>query len=529
MGYNKLVDMLGGNEDKEVILLNSITAAQQEELEEQLEKENVTSEISVNIDQVREVSKLDLNFLAGLAMPLIFQYPFSVVLITVWALLLQYLKIDGKDTRLALGIPRGFAKTTIVKLFILYCILFTKKKFILIIGSTESNAENILSDVMEMLVEDNILSSFGDWRFSKEKETLSLKKFWFNGRPITLYAIGAGTAIRGANVKNERPDVMIFEDIQTKECSESQVQSDALERWMIATAMKAKSPKGCMFIFVGNMYPGPHSILKKLKSNPNWIKFISGAILADGTSLWPDHRSVESLLDELDNDIAMGHPEIFFSEVLNDTEAAVNTKVNFSLFKEWSWFPEELPQGKFIIIDPSGDTAKSDVTAIGYVEVYDEKPGFRTLISEKLSPGNTIRKALLLALRTRTRVIAVESTAYQASLLYWFERIAEQLELTGFQFVPINTSGISKNSRIAIGIKALEASEIVLHPDVASAVKNQIANWNPLKKNNIDDILDLVAYIPKVLEKYPHAIISHEFDLIADSSQNGVLEDNHSF
>jgi len=35
---------------------------------------------------------------------------------------------------------------------------------------------------------------------------------------------------------------MIFEDIQTRECADSKVESDKLERWMIGTAMKAKSP-----------------------------------------------------------------------------------------------------------------------------------------------------------------------------------------------------------------------------------------------------------------------------------------------
>ena len=64
--------------------------------------------------------------------------------------------------------------------------------------------------------------------------------------------------------------------------------------------MKAKSPEGCMFLFVANMYPTKTSILRKLKSNPTWVKFIAGGILADGTSLWEDLQPIQQLLSEFE-------------------------------------------------------------------------------------------------------------------------------------------------------------------------------------------------------------------------------------
>jgi hypothetical protein len=78
---------------------------------------------------------------------------------------------------------------------------------------------------------------------------------------------------------------MIFDDIQSREGSESEIVSTNLEKWMVATAMKAKSPEGCLYLFIANMYPTKGSLLRKLKRNPNWIKFIAGGILSDGSSL----------------------------------------------------------------------------------------------------------------------------------------------------------------------------------------------------------------------------------------------------
>jgi hypothetical protein len=505
-------------------------------LKRQIDEENspdtsieVLQEASYNREEVINAARSNLNMLAGLAMPTIFRYWFPPVLLAAWSLLVQSVDKLHDFTRIALGIPRGHGKTTLIKLFIVYCILFTNRKFILVISSTATLAENIVADVVDMLNESNLIRLFGDWKLGAEVQRQDLKKFGFRGRNIILAAIGAEGSLRGLNLKNERPDVMIFDDIQTKECAESIVQSDSLKRWMIGTAMKAKSPHGCLYIFCGNMYPEPASILKQLKSNPTWIKFISGAILADGSALWPELHPIQNLVAELDADIQMGHPEIFFSEVLNDTEAGINTKVDLSLLKEWKWGDHELAQGKFIIIDPASGKQGGDSVAIGYFEVYDATPGLREVIEERLSPGNTIRRALLMALRHGVKVIAVESTSYQATLLYWFDFIATQLGLTGFQFVEVYTGSVSKNGRISTMLKGLQAGETVLHPSIRSLVSMQISQWNPLKRDNVDGILDLLTYAPKVIELYGYMIATDSNVEMQESQVEDLAEDNHAF
>lgn len=490
--------------------------------------DNTPVDANYNRDQIEEACRNSLNFLAALAMPTVFRFDFPPLLLTAWDLL-----IDGAHAikklfpQLALGIPRGHAKTTLIKLFILYCILFTKKKFILVICSTADNAENVIADVAAMLDELNIIAVFGDWRQYREVNRQNLKKFTFRGRDLILGAIGSEGSIRGLNINNARPDVMIFEDVQTKECSESEQQSASLERWMIGTAMKAKSPYGCSFVFVGNMYPGPNSILKKLKNNPQWIKFVQGAILIDGTALWPELHSLEDLIAELNNDIAMGHPEIFFSEVMNDTEAGVNNNVDFTQIKTWPWGPLEKPQGKFIVIDPANNKQGGDTVNIGYYEVYDEIPGLRELVEDRLSPGNTIRRALLMAITNGCRVIAVESTAYQFSLLYWFGVICEQLGIEGIQVVDVYTGIQSKNFRINTMLKSLTSGDIVVHDSIKSRLANQIANWNPMKRDNVDGILDILTYADKVLELYRNEIyVDYSSDTMEANAAR--VQDNNS-
>lgn len=472
--------------------------------------ENI-QEAAFKSNEVQELAKSNLDFLAALIMPMIFQFKFPPVLKAVWQWLLgETFKIRAFP-QLALGLPRGFAKTTLIKVYIIYCILFTQKRFILIISATATLAENILSDVADMLDEPNAKKVFGDWRLGMEKDTAAIKKFGFRNRNITLAALGAGTSLRGLNIKNERPDVMIFEDIQTREQAESQIQSENLEKWMVGTAMKAKSPMGCIFIFVANMYPTKWSLLRKLKGNPTWIKFIAGGILADGTSLWEELHPIAQLEKEFQNDLAMGRPEIFYSEVLNDENASSNNLIDLSLLPPLPYQEDDRPPpaGNFIIIDPSGMKSNSDMTAIGYFEVHEAKPVLRKLINERLSPGDTIRAAIKLGLEHNCRLIAIESVAYQASLNYWFRFICEQQGIIGFEAVEIYPGGWSKNARILTMLKSYAAGEFYVDYECKAQVHLQISQFNPLKTDNTDDILDLLWYAPKVLEMYGEYVISN--------------------
>lgn len=467
-----------------------------------------TQEITASTEDIHNAARDSLDFLAGLVMPTVYQYAFPPVFISVWQWLTTYIHKHRDFSQLALGLPRGFGKTMVIKLYIIYCVLFTSKQFILVLCETTAKAKNIIADVADALDEANIKAVFGDWRIGMETDTQELKKFGFRGRNIILMGAGVESGIRGITIKNARPDVMIFDDIQSRSCAESQVQSDSLEREMYGTAMKAKSPHGCLYIFIANMYPTKWSLLRRLKSNPNWIKFIVGGILADGTSLWEELQPIEQLKREFQNDLLSGRPEIFYAEVLNDENASANNLIDLSVLPPLPFSEGDIPAGNFVIIDPSNNKATSDDVAVGYGEVFDGYPVLQEVISGKLSPGDTIREALRFCLTHNCRLVAIESVAYQASLCYWFEFITNQMGIIGIEAVEIYPGGTSKNSRILKALKSYAAGELFVGPKAKPLVHNEIAQFNPLKTDNTDNILDLVQYMPKVLEHYGEFIVN---------------------
>jgi hypothetical protein len=125
-----------------------------------------------------------------------------------------------------------------------------------------------------------------------------------------------------------------------------------------------------------------------------------------------------------------------------------------------------------------------------------------------MSPGDTITNALKLAFKWNCHLLVVESNAYQFSLLYWFTFICQQRGIEGIAIRDIYSGSVNKASRILAMFKQLvspgdKPPEIGLHPNVRALVFTQIMQYNPLRRDNVDGILDLLTYAPRVIELYP--------------------------
>lgn len=498
-------------------------------ISEEIPRVDGPQEPSFNREEARNLAKESLDFLAALGMPETSIYKWPPIFQAAWQLLKEKVELQRDFTKIALGIPRGFAKTTFVKIFILFCILFTNRRFILIVSAGSGHAENIVSDVSDMLDEPNIQKIFGDWRINMKRDTQAVKLFNFLGRPIILAGLGEGGNLRGLNLKNSRPDVIIFEDFQSRDNAESDVLSDALLKHMLGTIMKMKSPTGCLYLFVANMYPTTGSILKKLKHSTQWISFIVGGLLADLTSVWEELQPAKQLLEELQNDTELGHPEIFYAEVLNDEDALVKAGIDINNIPICPLNLDDPPDGAAIIIDPATGKTGGDKVGIGLMYVYDNVPVAVRCIHDKLTPLQTIQEAIKLAQANNTRLIVCEANAYQETLLFWFNHVCFELGIEGFEFVPIFSGTGQKNSRITNSLKSLMAMEWWLGPDFRVPYIFQVRNWNPMKTNNIDELLDIAAYMPKVLEMYAGLMMTYQSVSYTRANEAKVIQNNCAF
>jgi len=474
------------------------------------------SAVSVSRESSIDAARSDANFFAALCLPSIFRFLFPPIFLGLWQWLTANLYLESGFQRLAIGLPRGFGKTIFLKLIVVYTILFTDRKFILVVCNTEQLAENFIADVIDVLDSANIRALFGNWRMAVEKETLHLKKFHFRGRPVILAAIGAGSSPRGLNIKYVRPDFIIMDDMQSKEQAESAIESARTFSWMVGTLLKTNDPVRCLYVFVGNMYPYPGSILKKLKHASTWLSFITAAILEDGESIWPELKPVPVLLAELKNDTELGHPEQFYAEVMNDENAGSKHGLDLTQIRPAPDYllDEQAPAG-CVIIDPSVGKKKSDDVIVAAV-LFHDKPMVREFAIKdghrKFDPKETIKQAFILCFKYSIRTIFVESVAYQATLGFWINYFAKELGIDGLNIIELYPKAGSKNSRIYGVLKTMakenpDNAEILVHKDVRNEFVDQGIAWNPLKTDNKDDMLDIPTYIPQILLEHSGALM----------------------
>ena len=104
-----------------------------------------TTEAAFQQQEVIELAGKSLDYLSALAAPDVHKYNYPPTLQAAWSWLLTYIHKHRDFSKLALGLPRGFAKTALMKLFILYVILYTDRRFILVIAANAKLAQNIVA------------------------------------------------------------------------------------------------------------------------------------------------------------------------------------------------------------------------------------------------------------------------------------------------------------------------------------------------------------------------------------------------
>lgn len=493
-----------------------------------LELDSHMASIHVSRQEQTQALRSNINWLAAMLLGEDFLFEFPAYYSVLFKTIAETSSKQRDFSKLALGLPRGFAKTTFIKLNIIWLILFSPKRFFLIVCASEALAQKFLADIRDFLDNPQLIILFGNWRDTATKVTQSDLEFSLMGRKIVVAALGAGSSVRGITRNNSRPDVIIMDDIQKKEDSASDKQSDDLLTWMLATLMKVKSPFGCLYLFLANMYPTPNSLLRKLKANPEWLSFVIGGLLEDGTSLWEDLHPATELRSQLREAISFGKPEIFLSEILNDTQSIAFMKFDSSrMLMRPQAVGSYSHEGNFIIIDPSGSKTTSDSAAMGYFEVINGKSYLCELETGRWTPKQQIEAALAMAVRNNCSLVCPEAIAYQASLLYWLRETAAHYGLTGISVEPL-TRNTSKNKAIRSTILRLQPSEkgepeLGVADKTKNLVLNQLYEFNPLITTNTDDILDVLAYEQQVRTKYDHLIVVPQFDLRAKSMYNETL------
>jgi len=504
---------------------------------EQAELSEPTNNEAYEVDSAIKKA-MGLNFLAALVIPRVMEFMFPPMFVYFWQQCQVHLAKERGFSKLALGIPRGHAKTTFLKLLIVFIILFTKRKFIMVLCATEDLAQKVVADVVSMLDSTNIRKMFGAWDTNIERGRTTEKIFTFRGRKIILVGIGQGGSVRGIQSDMARPDVMIFDDSQTKDCAMSATQATQYASWFRGDAMKAKSPKACFFLYVGNIYPKLEikaadsetpaiygCMLKNLKQSTEWESIIVGAILEDGTALWEDLQSIEQLLLEYKEDKFAGQEATFLAEVMNDDEAIDTNIFDETKVPDYPFMLDEVPQGKALIIDPSLGKKKSDNQMVGEMHAINGQAILRRLKVYQMSAPKLVEAVLDWCIHEGICAIVVENYGYQETLKQWFDYYLEQLGIESIQVLLVNKGRTAKVTHIRSMLKEVMGGRLWIHPEAKAPLYAEVRVWDPMKTDNADGGLDVASYCNDVLLNFPQEILTPLTMLLSVDSGSRELYD----
>jgi len=162
--------------------------------------------------------------------------------------------VEGRIREVAWIAFRESAKTSYAKLFIIWLICYQKRKYINVDSFDRENAERILFDIaFEMVNNARLRADFGVL-FSKERGIQDIKQNRINNfvteNGIRVEAHSTQESVRGRIHLNQRPDFLLFDDIETNKTKESEAYTKQV-RDHLTEAQAGMSPDG-FILYLGN-------------------------------------------------------------------------------------------------------------------------------------------------------------------------------------------------------------------------------------------------------------------------------------
>lgn len=487
-------------------------------------------QLQVRPQDARNRAMVDLNFFAGLVIPHVITFGFPAYYQALFRFITSAQTFEQFEyrVRIAIGLPRGFTKTTFLKILVCWLICHDKFSFLAIICSTEPRAVDFVADVHNMMQEENIRILYGDWTKGMIVDNKQEKQTRFHDRLVILISAGAGTSVRGMNKDNRRPDFLLCDDMQTKENDESETESLVLFNWFVGTLLKFVAPSSAsrvVIFYIGNMY-STTCILFKLKEHPQWLSLVTGCITEDGDSLWSELHPVEALMDDFFHDEQLGKADEWFAEMMNDPVAREDAMLSGPI--PMTRYPGPIsPEAAFVTIDPAGFKTGSDDNVICGHQVMNDKWHIAEMEGGKLDPKTVCRTAISMCMRLEGNLIGVEDVAYQSTLAFWMNEYLTEHHISGIQCIGLKVGTTAKERRIRAFFKEMYAGAYSFLRDMdRMKVSWQAGAYRSGKKNNKDDWLDAPA-LGLVVRNQHRALLGIRREQSAPSP--GVQDNNSAF
>lgn len=487
-----------------------------------------TQEVSTDAASLRELARVDARFFIDLFLHEHLDMDIPDFHVEIWRLL-----TDQEKERVLLAIPRDHAKTTLAKLVVVWYFIYTTHRFCVYLSNTSPIAKGACKDIMDFMESANFRNLFGTIQITKSSENEAHWEFDLtlpNGqvKSCILRGLGQGQQMRGVNRKNQRPDIAVVDDIEDIENTKNPELQKNLDKWMYGTFIKALARKK-KILWLGNMLTKT-SLLARLSRKEVWNPVVFGSLVKDSITgqlapLWPEKWSVKELIADFCEYRDMGLVDTWMCEMMNMPGHGQNGFSAEQIFYLPSLTPDAYA-ATFITVDPAfGLKAHNDESSIAVHGIPKDGSTPRTIhiVHGRWDEVTLFERILEVAQAWNAYAWGIESVAAQKVLIALFNvLLANRLMFGQVEMVElVSGKNDPKMSRIR-ALVSMMSKKLWGIPDNDVDFTMQLLGINTASKDNVDDIVDSVAYGPMMHEQFLGLIMmaaaGHQLDSESDAS-----------
>lgn len=194
---------------------------------------------------------------------------------------------------------RGSAKSTIASLALpLWSALFNKRKFIIVISDTNTQAKQIISNIIYELENNEIIrNDFGSLK-TKSEDWAATNILLSN--EVRIMSRSRGQRMRGLRHMQYRPDLIICDDIENIDAVRTKEGRDKTEEWFFSDCLPCIDSKVGKMVVLGNLLHEDSFVCRLKKKIPMLADAFYREfplIDADGNNLWPQEYPADKVED----------------------------------------------------------------------------------------------------------------------------------------------------------------------------------------------------------------------------------------
>ena len=360
---------------------------------------------------------------------------------------------------------RGAAKTTKVRVFIARRIAYAMSRTIMVVGKNQDHAIKTLEWVKKAVEQNSRWAgTFGLRKGARwsgaDIEIVHTQFKDENGGPLTirLLAYGMTGSVRGLNIDDYRPDLILVDDPDDEETTATVEQRKKTRDLFFGSLQKSLAPRSesphAKMILLQTLL-NSYDLVSECERNPQWRSLRYGCFDEHGQSRWPTRHPTKELLADKQNHIDRGMLSLWMREmecrlVADELAAFKEEDLRFWDKVDENGIGGVVPPGgiTFLSIDPtpppkntekekaritSGlDTAVICVKRIVNGNVY--LCDFAGMKSP--DPDHFINQIFLMARLWGARTVVIETILFQR-VLRWLREKAMQARREYLTIIPI--------------------------------------------------------------------------------------------